>query len=127
METLRLVYLKKSMKRSYLVSRKPGACQNEARTDLINNSEQCGKEFTIYCFKENRPSREWETFIQEASQELANQGILPGPLPPSDEAINGSNYFSYRNDGRPSEDPFASLRINVENQPDREIRFLLRP
>jgi hypothetical protein len=99
--------------------------RNNVREALKQDPQQCGKEITIYAFREARPTDEWEKFITEVTEELAERVINPGPLPNSDTAINGSNYFSYRYEGNVNSapvDPFASIQIDSkEQQPPRSI------
>jgi hypothetical protein len=71
---------------------------NAALHLMAASREQCGKEITIYAYLENRPSQAWQSLIEDITHDFVNNQIKPGPLPPSDTEIKGSNYFSYRDD-----------------------------
>jgi Salmonella virulence-associated 28kDa protein len=65
---------------------------------MAASRNQCGKEITIYAYREDRPAPAWQRLIENITHDLVKNQIKPGPLPPSDIEIPGSNYFSYRND-----------------------------
>jgi hypothetical protein len=101
--------------------------KESVRESLKQDPQQCGKEITLYAYREARPTDEWEKFINQVTESLARANIKPGPLPGSDNEIKGSNYFSYRyenkgNRGIVSVDPFVSLQIDCQvQQPQRGI------
>ena len=93
---------------------------DDMRAQLAADEEQRGKAITIYAFREIRSTPAWQQLIQDITQALANEGVIPGALPDSDEPIPGCNYVSYRNDGRQNlPNPFDGIQIAVANQPDR--------
>ena len=87
---------------------------------MTKSRNQCGKEITIYAYRENRPSQAWQKLIEDVTHDLIKNQIKPGPLPPSDTEISGSNFFSYRNDK--SREEFSSKREEVQQDffPDYE-------
>lgn len=94
-----------------------------SREKMYKDPQQCGKEVTIYAFKEDRKSEQWQEIFQEITDELAKNNIRPGPIPLTDKTIQGCNYVSYRTDGveDPDKDPYVNLKITPpEHQPARQ-------
>lgn len=79
------------------------------RDALKNDTEQSSKIVTVYAFRQNKTDRDWQQFIYDVSNVLERNNIQAAPRPDSDMPIKNSRYFSYRNDGRASEDPFANI------------------
>lgn len=59
-------------------------------------SSQRGKQITIY--QHYNPKLDWQTIIQEITEELKKNNVEPGYAPPSDRPIRGTNYVYYRTD-----------------------------
>ncbi|CAM4399655.1 MAG: hypothetical protein LEGION0398_MBIBDBAK_00222 [Legionellaceae bacterium] len=99
--------------------------RNEHRKTMAKNEDYHGKTVTIYSFKENRPTQKWEEFITDVTNDFIRNKINPGPVSIKDTEINGSNYFSYRNDGVMDEETnpniFSSIKIAIPKQPKRVV------
>ena len=93
------------------------------RDNLRRDSEQRGKEITIYSFKEIRPPEAWQAFCEDVTRDFIENRIVAGVLPLDDTSIQGSSYFSYRNDSSADlPDPFASINLaSIRGQPLRVL------
>ncbi|MGA2655655.1 MAG: hypothetical protein ABSF18_06720 [Gammaproteobacteria bacterium] len=66
-----------------------------------NNPKQCGKQMTIYCFKQGNVvemEQFWRECFTEITHALRANNVRCAPLSPSDMPVPGSEYISYRND-----------------------------
>jgi hypothetical protein len=71
--------------------------RDHLRNEMMVDKAQSGKEITIYVYKNPEiTDNEWEKIIQEITEDLAKNKIVPGPKPSSDYEINGCNYISHR-------------------------------
>lgn len=92
------------------------------------DTKLCGKQLTIYCYKQTGSVVNWAAFFTEVTQALREKGVRPAPLPENDLKLQGSEYISYRNDSDAGgeydenstydsaihgENPFASIVINA--------------
>lgn len=58
------------------------------------------KQFTIYAEHDGFPSEKWQEIMQQIENELKASGVKRADQwPEANQPINGSEYFSYRNDG----------------------------
>lgn len=99
------------------------------REMLKSTPDQIGREFTIYAFKDTKTPDQWKIFMEAVTRALVANNVRPGPLAPlkyddpndiqDERAIRNSNYFSRRNDGPKSDDPFATIFIdqNIQQLP----------
>jgi hypothetical protein len=84
------------------------------RENLRADTQQVNKTITIYSFKQEKSTQEWQQFVYDTTIALREAQIQNGPLPLLDSQINGSNYFSYRNsNNNPTPDPFAGIDAGV--------------
>lgn len=83
--------------------------KDSMRGGMRANNEQRSKVITVYAFKQNKTDQEWQQFVYDVSTALRANNIVASANPPGDTPINNSEYFSYRNDGNPSDDPFANI------------------
>jgi hypothetical protein len=71
--------------------------RDHLRSKMMIDKKQVGKEITVYIYKNIEKSvKDWEKIIQEITEDLAKNKIIPGPMAGSDNSIKGCNYISYR-------------------------------
>lgn len=80
-----------------------------------------GKQITIYLWRDHKTAEEWSTILQQIEEELACAQIRPSYRPPSSNAvINGSHYFSLRNDDNGNgnyQAPTEAIDPELDNSP----------
>jgi hypothetical protein len=66
--------------------------------NLCDDAIQCGKQITIYQFRDERTLQFWQELIEKIEAELTQAGVEPDKKAPIDEPIFESHFFSYRSD-----------------------------
>lgn len=100
--------------------------RNEYRSQM-RSADKFGKEITWYAFHNNLDTGLIKDFLTSLTLKFVEHGIMPGQKAVHDEnTINGSNYFTYRNDRKTHEtyNPFKDIVIDVKNQPQRQAYAL---
>lgn len=96
---------------------KPSTLEKDA-----DRQKQTGKQFTIYQFMNlNFDKQKWEEIIKQIEEKLQENGIRPGDMPKVNQAIQGSSYFSYRNDTHPETKEYIeddAVGLQMEKNPE---------
>lgn len=94
--------------------------------DFYKDSQQCGKQITIYCHMTF--NRNWESIFNRIEDSLYKAEIQSGEFSPGDRQIPESNYLSYRNDDNGHGKYISSNSdYNPSRQSDPFINFSLEP
>lgn len=98
--------------------------------DITVHPNYHGRQITIYSDLEPFTVGEWREILQEINDELVRAGVFPGYISKICQPIEGSSYFSYRNDdnGRGEYlDPRAADAYKLLSMPDPYDRITITP
>ncbi len=84
--------------------------------DTKGEAWDCGRQFTIYMHQnpEKQP-RDWQNLINEITAIFVREDIRPGYTNPTSKPIEGSSYFSYKNDTRPKQDMKQDTKLEKKS------------
>lgn len=70
----------------------------------IEEEAECGNQISIYCFAE-KEEKNWPKIVEEISETLEKNQIVPSPKSPINKFIKGTPYVTFRNDTKPENWP----------------------